>query len=70
MFWRRRLAKGKRQADLGPSLETQAAARVIAGAMIGLQVQLTWEPDIDISASHRAFISMVTGPFWQSVPSR
>ena len=50
---------------LDPNLDPQAVARVIVGAMIGLQVQLTWEPDIDIGASLRAFTSMVMGRFWQ-----
>ena len=50
---------------LDPNMNPQALARVIVGAMIGLQVQLTWEPDIDIGASLRAFTSMVMGRFWQ-----
>ena len=52
-----------------PNLDPQAVARLIVGAMIGLQVQLTWEPDIDIAASHRAFTSMITGRFWQGAHS-
>ncbi len=64
-------AVGKAQAagKLDPNLDPQALARVIVGAMIGLQVQLTWEPDIDIGASHRAFTSMITGRFWQGAHS-
>ena len=45
---------------LNPGLDPQAAARVIAGALMGLQIQLAWEPDIEVDAPRRALISMLT----------
>ncbi len=62
------VAEAQQAGRLDANLEPEAAARIIAGAMIGLQVQLTWEPDIDIEAAHRAITSMITGRFWQSGP--
>ncbi len=47
--------------SLDPKLDPQAAARVIVGAMIGLQIQLSWEPGLDIQASSQALKSMITG---------
>ena len=53
-------AEGKVEADLNPV----AVARVIAATMLGLQIQLTWEPDkIDMAETGRAFDSMLTGSF-------
>ena len=46
--------------SLDPKLDPQAAARVIVGAMIGLQIQLSWEPGLDIQASSQALKSMIT----------
>ena len=55
------------QADgtLDSSVDPQAVARVIVGAIMGLQVQLTWEPDIDLAASRHALVSMIMGSFRQ-----
>jgi AcrR family transcriptional regulator len=64
----RAVAEAQQAGRLDASLEPEGVARIIAGAMIGLQVQLTWEPDIDIEAAHRAITSMITGRFWQSGP--
>ena len=50
---------------LDPELDPQAVARVIAGAMIGLQTQLTWDPSMDIGAAHRTFTSIIMGTFRQ-----
>ena len=63
------VSKAQAAGRLDPNLDPQAVARLIVGAMIGLQVQLTWEPGIDIGASHRAFTSMITGRFWQAAHS-
>ena len=63
------VAEAQQAGRLDSSLEPEAAARIIAGAMIGLQVQLTWEPGIDIGAAHRAITSMITGRFWQAGPT-
>ena len=57
-------AEGK----VDPGLDPQATARLIAGAMMGLQLQLCWEPDIDIDASRAALTSMLTGRFSQTPP--
>lgn len=51
-----------------PGLDPQATARLIAGAVMGLQLQLCWEPDIDIDASRAALTSMLTGRFSQTPP--
>ncbi len=59
------VSKAQAAGRLATNLDPQAVARLIVGAMIGLQVQLTWEPDIDIGASHRALTSMIMGRFWQ-----
>ena len=53
---------------LDPGLDPKAAARVIAGAMMGLQVQLTWEPGVDVDASRRALMSMLAGGLRQDAP--
>ena len=60
--------EAQRAGKLDPNLEATAVARLIAGAMIGLQVQLTWEPDMDVGAAQRALISIVTGSFQGKPP--
>jgi len=58
------------QADgkVDPGLEPQATARLIAGALMGLQLQLSWEPEIDLEASRDALTSLLTGNFRKSQP--
>lgn len=58
------------QADgkVDPGLEPQATARLIAGALMGLQLQLSWEPEIDLEASRNALTSLLTGNFRKSQP--
>ena len=63
------VAEAQQAGRLDSNLEPEAAARIITGAMIGLQVQLTWEPGIDIGAANRAITSMITGRFWQAGPA-
>ena len=52
-------ARGYINSDLEPS----AVALVITGALIGLQQQLSWEPDLDLSMARRVLIAMLTGDF-------
>ena len=40
----------------------------ITGAMLGLQIQLTWEPDIDLDLAQSALLAMMTGDFRQGGP--
>ena len=42
-------------------VDSEALARVIAGTMLGLQIQLTWEPDMDMDTAGQALESMLTG---------
>ena len=51
--------KGYINSDLDPS----AAALVITAALFGLQQQLSWEPDLDMSMARRVLIAMLTGDF-------
>lgn len=58
-------AEGKVNVNLDPL----AAARVIAATMLGLQIQLTWEPDeVDMDKARQANVAMLTGNFWQGAP--
>ena len=64
------VAKAQGAGRLDPSVDPQAVARVIVGAIMGLQVQLTWEPDIDLEASRHALRSVLMGSFRQdALPS-
>ena len=56
-------AEGRAVAQVDP----QALARVIAGTVLGLQIQLTWEPEIDMDAAGQALDLMLTGKLWSSV---
>lgn len=62
------LAKGITEAQAegtaNPQVDPQALARVIAGTMLGLQIQLTWEPEIDMVAAGRALDLMLAGKLW------
>ena len=62
------IGQAQEPVKLTPSLDPRATARAIIGAMIGIQVQLTWEPDIDVGALRDALISMVTGGLRQDAP--
>ncbi|MCH8060956.1 MAG: TetR/AcrR family transcriptional regulator [Chloroflexi bacterium] len=50
-----------------PQVDPRALARVIAGTMLGLQIQLTWEPEMDMDAAEHALDLMLTGKLWSSV---
>lgn len=62
------VAEAQEVGRLDPSLDPKSAARVIAGAMMGLQVQLTWEPEVDLGASCHALVSMLAGGLRQDAP--
>ena len=51
-------AQYENKADL--QADPQAVARVIAGAMLGIQIQLTWEPEMDVDAAGRALEMILT----------
>lgn len=53
------------EGKISAELDSQAIARTIAGMILGLQVQLTWEPEADIDEAKRVVVSMLTGNFWQ-----
>ena len=52
-------ARGYINSDLEPS----AIALAITAALFGLQQQLSWEPDLDLSMARRVLIAMLTGDF-------
>jgi len=60
----------KAQADgkINPEIAPEGIARAVTGAMRGLQIQLTWEPDIDMDEAARALRAMITGDFWTAGP--
>ena len=60
----------KAQADgkINPGIAPEGIARAVTGAMLGLQIQLTWEPDIDMAEAERALRAMVTGDYWTTGP--
>ena len=62
------IGRAQEAGRLTPSLGPRATARAIIGAMMGIQVQLTWEPDIDVGASRRALMSMLTGGLRKDAP--
>ena len=63
----RSFAEAQDEGRADPQVDSQAIARVIAGTMLGLQIQLTWEPDMDMDAAGRALDLMLTGKLWSSV---
>ena len=62
------VSNAQAEGKVDPGLDPQATARLIAGAVMGLQLQLCWEPDIDIDASRAALTLMLTGRFSQTPP--
>ena len=62
------ISKAQADGKVDPGLEPQATARLIAGALMGLQLQLSWEPEIDLEASRNALTSLLTGNFRKSQP--
>ena len=62
------ISKAQADGKVDPGLEPQATARLIAGALMGLQLQLSWEPEIDLEASRDALTSLLTGNFRKSQP--
>ncbi len=65
------VAEAQAEGKADPQVDPKALARVIAGTMLGLQIQLTWEPEIDMDAAGRALHLMLKGELWSSDgPSR
>ena len=60
------LRKAQEAGKADPGLDPEATARLITGALMGLQLQLCWEPDMDLHASLDALTSMLTGRISQS----
>ena len=60
------VSKSQAAGKVDPGLDPQAIARLIMGAMLGLQLQLCWEPDIDLDASRDVLASMLTGRYRQT----
>lgn len=61
---RKAQAEGKIHPDLAP----EGIARAVTGAMLGLQIQLVWEPDMNMGDAESALKAMVTGDFWRAEP--
>ena len=57
----RAIADTQAEGRAATQVDPEALARVIAGTMLGLQIQLTWEPDMDMDAAGQALESMLTG---------
>ena len=52
------------QGKVNPDMDRMVVARVIAATMLGLQIQLTWEPDnVDMEEASKVFDSMLSGSF-------
>jgi AcrR family transcriptional regulator len=52
------------EGKIDEDLDALAVARVIAGTVLGLQIQLTWEPDgVDMNGAKKVLSSMLTGSF-------
>ena len=62
----RSFAEAQDEGRADPQVDSQAIARVIAGTMLGLQIQLTWEPEMAMDAAGHAFELMLTGKLWSS----
>ncbi len=66
------MAQSIREAQLEgvvyPDIDPEGAARAIAGVMMGLQLQLTWEPDMNMEKASEVLVSMLTGNYWQEAP--
>ena len=62
----RSFAEAQDEGRADPQVDSQAIARVIAGTMLGLQIQLTWEPDMDMDAAGRALELVLAGKLWSS----
>ncbi|MCH7799992.1 MAG: TetR/AcrR family transcriptional regulator [Chloroflexi bacterium] len=54
---------GRAQKDhaINSDLEPHSIARIVSAVMIGLLVQLTWEPDIDMDEAKNSLVAMLTG---------
>lgn len=48
---------------INPGLEPHSIARIISAVVIGLLIQLTWEPDIDMGEAKSVLVAMLTGGF-------
>lgn len=59
------IREAQQEGIVNPDLDPEGAARAIAGAMLGLQMQLTWEPDMDMKKASEVLVSMLTGTYCQ-----
>ncbi len=57
------VVRAEQDNQINPEIDPEAIARVVSGALIGLQIQLTWEPEIDMDSAKRALVAMLTGDF-------
>jgi AcrR family transcriptional regulator len=54
---------------VGQALDAASAARAVAAMVLGVQLQLAWEPDaVDVQAVARALQAMITGTFRRDQP--
>ena len=60
------VAEAQADGRADPLIQPQALARVIAATMLGLQIQLTWEPEMDMDAASKAFDSILSGKLLSS----
>ena len=57
----RAVTNAQAEGAANPEADPQALARVVAATMLGLQIQLTWEPEMDMDAAGRGLELMLTG---------
>jgi AcrR family transcriptional regulator len=58
------IREGQVDGSINANLDPRATADFILAAIMGIQIRLMWEPDINVDAMGRALIAMLTGMFW------
>ena len=60
--------KAQEEGKINSEITPEGVARAVTGAILGLQMQLTWEPDMEMGEAERALKAMITGEFWRAAP--
>ena len=50
---------------INSTLDPTVIARVVSGAMLGLQIQLAWEPDVNMDEARRVMLAILNGELLQ-----
>lgn len=59
------VSNAQRGGLINSTLDPTVIARVISGAMLGLQIQLAWEPDVDMDEARRVMLAILNGELLQ-----